>query len=78
MVGKRPKSPVAFAEELRRAFELVSHQPTIGTRAASTRLKDVRRVHLSRIRYYIYYRVRPTQVEVLALWHGSRGEEPAL
>jgi plasmid stabilization system protein ParE len=32
--ANRPKAPGAFAEDLRRAVELISHQPTIGTRAA--------------------------------------------
>ena len=76
--ANRPKAPGAFAEDLRSAVELISHQPTIGTRAASKRLQDVRRVYLSRIRYYLYYRVHVGRIEILAVWHSSRGKEPAL
>ena len=76
--ANRPKAPGAFAEDLRRAVELISHQPTIGTRAASKRLRDVRRVHLGRIRYYLYYRVQTDRVEILAVWHSSRGRDPVL
>lgn len=34
--------------------------------------------HLSRIRQFLYYRVRGEQIEILALWHLSRGEDPGL
>ena len=27
------------------------------------------------IRYFIYYRIMPTQVKVLALWHSSRAKD---
>jgi plasmid stabilization system protein ParE len=42
------------------------------------KLIGVRRVHLSRVRYHLYYRARPSRIEVLALWHTSRGKGPAL
>ncbi len=44
------------------------------------KLAGVRRLHLKRIRYYLYYRVKddPQQVEILALWHTSRGTGPDL
>ena len=65
---------------MERALELISAQPQIGTRATNTRLAGVRRIHLSRIDYYLYYRVReaPKGVEILTLWHTSRGSEPGL
>jgi hypothetical protein len=31
-----------------------------------------------RIRYYLYYRVRSSRAEVLALWHSSREDGPRL
>jgi hypothetical protein len=37
--ANRPKAPGAFAEDLRRAFQLISLQPKIGTRAATTDCK---------------------------------------
>lgn len=76
--ANRPKAPGAFAEDLRRAFQLISLQPKIGTRAANNRLQGIRRIHLSCIRYYLYYRLRKERVEVLALWHSSREREPNL
>ena len=74
----RPKAPDAFKEELERALALISQEPSIGSKASNARLIGVRRVHLGRIRYYLYCRVQPTRIEVLALWHSNRGNEPAL
>ena len=74
----RPQAPSAMAEELERAFELVAAQPRIGVESASAKLVAVRRVLLSRVRYYLYYRVRAQDdaLEVLAFRHSSRGAEP--
>jgi hypothetical protein len=36
-------------------------------------LRGVRRVHLARIRYHLYYRATSSAVEVLAFWHARRG-----
>lgn len=78
--ANRPKAPGAFREEIERALELVSAQPQIGARTGNVKLTGVRRIHLSRIHYYIYYRVKetPESVEILALWHASRGSGPQL
>jgi plasmid stabilization system protein ParE len=76
--ANRPKASGVFREEIERALELVSAQPQIGVRAANVRLAGVRRIHLSRIHYHLYYRVKesPDMVEILALWHTSRGSGP--
>ena len=78
--ANRPKAPGVFRQEIERVLELVSVQPRIGTRASNIKLAGVRRIHLSRIRYYLYYRVKesPKIVEILALWHTSRGSGPEL
>jgi plasmid stabilization system protein ParE len=46
--------------------------------ARRTALSGVRRVALSRIRYYVYYRVADDALQVLAFWHTSRGTEPPM
>jgi plasmid stabilization system protein ParE len=76
----RPAAPEAFRESIEGAFRLIQTQPNIGAMAASVRLDGVRRIHLSRIRYHLYYRVksRAQVVEVLALWHTSRHPDLAL
>jgi len=76
--ANRPKAPGALREEIERALELLSAQPQIGVTAANVKLAGVRRIHLSRVHYHLYYRVResPAVVEIPALWHTSRGSGP--
>jgi plasmid stabilization system protein ParE len=74
----RPLSPGALDEELAEAFALLVSQPAIGTPALNAKTSDVRRVHLARVHYYLYYRVRGEQIEVIALWHTSRGTPPSV
>jgi plasmid stabilization system protein ParE len=74
----RASAPDAVTEDLDRILRLLSVQPRIGARARRSKLSDVRRVTLSRIRYHLYYRVAGESLEVLALWHTSRGAEPKL
>ena len=69
----RPAAPGAIREDLSRAFSLLAAQPRVGAVARNTRLKGVRRVHLSRVRHHVYYRVTAAAVEVVAFWHSSRG-----
>ena len=79
-VANRPKAPDAFAVELERALQLLASQPSIGAQARNVKLVGVRRIHLPRVHYYLYYRVisEPTIVEILALWHTKRGTPPKL
>ena len=74
----RPAAPDAVIEDLNRVFGLLLAEPEMGARARSTRLPDVRRVTLSRIRYHLYYRLVDDAIQVLALWHTSRGRGPEL
>ena len=76
----RPLAPEAFREAVEQTFELISTQPSIGAIATNVRLSRVRRIHMSRVRYYLYYRVKdkPKAIEVLALWHTSRYPDPGL
>jgi plasmid stabilization system protein ParE len=79
-VSNRPNAPAAFIEEVERALQLISSQPAIGAQAQNAKLSGVRRIHLPRVRYYLYYRIAksPPAVEVLALWHTSRGSAPPI
>jgi plasmid stabilization system protein ParE len=76
----RPKAPGAILSELERASALVAVQPGIGARATNSRLHGVRRLHLARISYDLYYRVaeEPLRLQILALWHASRGTQPPI
>jgi len=71
----RDKAPRALPEDLMQALDLISSYPEVGTRAAYSRFAAVRRLYLSRVRYYLYYRVlrgQTSRIEVLAFWHASR------
>ena len=74
----RPLVPQALDEELAEAFSLLGAEPGIGAPALNVRARGVRRVHLARVHYYLYYRIRGSRVDVLALWHTSRGAGPFL
>lgn len=75
----RPAARGLFRQELERGFDLVTTQPGIGVRALDVPLQGVRRFHLYRIHYFLYYRVLGDEaVEVLALWHKSRGQGPPI
>src|SRR5262249_27955656 len=78
--ANREKAPDGFADEIERALQLSAMHPGIGARATNARLAGVRRIHLARIHYHLYYRVMgtPETVEVLALWHTSRGSPPPI
>jgi plasmid stabilization system protein ParE len=74
----RDLAPEAFDEDLSDAFLLLSAEPGVGASVSRTRAQGVKRLHLARIRYHLYYRIRGNRVEVLALWHTSRGSEPSV
>lgn len=77
-VENRPAAPEAFIAELDRILGLLLVEPEMGTPARNTRLPGVRRVTLPRIRYHVYYRLSDDAIQVLAVWHTSRGQGPAL
>ena len=75
----RPMSPDAFTSDLENVLKLLALHPGIGARATNAELEGVRRVHLARVHYYLYYRVTSEPaIEVLALWHTSRADSPPL
>ena len=76
----RASGSTPLVDELERAFDLIATHPAIGARALNVALRGVRGVHLSRIRYHLYYRLSPSEhrIEVLAFWHTSRGTEPEI
>jgi plasmid stabilization system protein ParE len=71
-------APVAVRKDLEAALALLIEEPGIGTRVETSQAGVVRRLYLPRIRYFVYYRVRGSTLEVVAFWHSSRGEGPSL
>ena len=74
----RPAAPGAVRTDIGEALALLAQQPGIGTAYEGARAKGVRRLLVGRIRYFIYYRVTPETLEVLTVWHMSRGKQPSL
>lgn len=70
----RPSAPAALRDDLEAAFELLLRQPGIGVKVGGAHLAGTRRLHLSRVRYFIYYRVKNDELAVLSVWHASRGQ----
>ena len=74
----RPSAPGAVAKDVAESIALLAEQPAIGARYGGSRTPGVRRLFLGRIGYFVYYRATNDTLEVLALWHGSRGSQPPL
>lgn len=78
----RLAAPRLFEEELRDALGRLADMPFTGqrTREEEETFVDVWRFYLSATRYFLYYRVdeRADVVQVLRLWHASRGSMPKL
>jgi plasmid stabilization system protein ParE len=72
----RQAAPGAVANDIRESIALLAEQPGIGAKYEGARTPGVRRLFLGRIGYFLYYRVDGETLEVLALWHASRGEQP--
>lgn len=75
----RPAAPDLFVDELRDAIRKLAAMPRIGARYEAPDLREMRRVLLPRTRYHLYYTVDDDSrlVRVHALWHVSRGHDPA-
>ncbi len=76
----RTAAPEAVAEELTRAFALLSSNPSVGSPCSHPDFPNLRRIYLRRIRYHLYYEFDPTApaIDILAFWHSSRGADPPL
>lgn len=74
----RPAAPGAVRKDLKAALDVLLEQPDIGSKVEEASSPDVRRFHVDRIRYWVYYRVRGKRLEVVSVWHSSRGSGPAI
>ena len=81
MVARQSRQSAGALEvELDRSLELIAHQPEAGLKTPTTQFEGVRRVLLKRVRYHLFYRVnaKARVIEVLALWHTSRDDDPQM
>lgn len=74
----RPAARGLLDEELERAFGLLRDMPGIGQPVAYGHRPGVRRLFMGRVRYHLYYVDAGEVIEVLAMWHASRGTGPDL
>ncbi len=77
----REKAPNAIRDELERVGSLIAFQPHVGARATNIKLPGVRRIHIERIHFDLYYRVvgvPPEYVEIVAFWGSRRGSAPPI
>jgi plasmid stabilization system protein ParE len=74
----RLAAPGAVRKDVEAALALLVEEPGIGTKVETPRSEIVRRLYLPRVKYFVYYRVRGTVLEVVAFWHVSRETGPSL
>jgi len=79
MVGRKSACrPGAIRKDVEAALALLVEEPGIGTKVETKRPDIVRRLYLTRVQYFIYYRVRGKFLDVVAFWHASRETGPSL
>ena len=76
--ANRPAAPGAVRKDIEAALALLVEEPGIGTKIETARMDTVRRLYLTRVRYFLYYRVRGKFLEVVAFWHSSRESGPPI
>ena len=74
----RPAAPGAIAADFGESVALLAEQPGIGATYDGARTPGVRRILLSRVGYFVYYKVEDRDLQVLAFWHARRGTQPVL
>jgi plasmid stabilization system protein ParE len=67
----RDKAPQAFRDDIDAGLLLIRREPGIG-KPVIMRQRNVRRLHLERIRYDVYYRDSGDTIQILAIRHTSR------
>jgi plasmid stabilization system protein ParE len=72
----RPSAPGAVGKDFAEAVALLQEQPGIGARYQGSRVTGIRRLYLSRLRYFIYYKAEGGALKVPAFWHASRETQP--
>ena len=74
----RPAALGAVRKDVEAVLALLVEEPGMGTKVETARPDTVRRLYLTRIQYFVYYRVRGKFLEIVAFWHSSRETGPSL
>ena len=76
--ANRPSVPGAVAADFGESVALLAEQPGIGAKYDGARTLGVRRLFLSRVGYFVYYKSTGRELQGLAFWHASREHQPVL
>jgi plasmid stabilization system protein ParE len=76
-LANRDKAPRAFDQDVATMLGCLEERPELVGRPLEGQ-PSVRRVHLQRIRYYMYFEIVDDGdgVAILAFWHERRGADP--
>ncbi len=76
----RPKNPTLFEDELEKATQQLAAFSNAGLPYRESVGGTIRRLLLRNSRYYVYCRVfdEHSIVQIMAVWHASRGRGPRL
>ena len=66
-----PKQANILRQQFYETVETIERMPTMGAIYKG----DMRRIKLGKFRYYIYYRETKAAIEILGIWHTSKGTE---
>jgi len=66
-----PKQAEIMAEQFSAVRKIMEIMPEIGSKYKN----GMRRFLLGKFPYYIYYREKETEIEILGIWHTSRGTD---
>ena len=65
------KQAEIFVGQFEETLERIGQMPKLGVKYKN----GMRKIKLGKFRYYIYYREREDLIEVLGIWHTSRGTQ---
>ena len=76
----RTAAPAMLIDELNAAFDLLEELPFASEAVANRRVPGLRRLLLGGVQYHLYYVVSEDAgvIEIVALWHTSRGRGPRI
>jgi plasmid stabilization system protein ParE len=76
----RSAAPDLFERELGALIAMLANTPEVGRPYDHPRVRGVRRMHLGRSRYHVYYLHDrgAERVVVIAVWSAARGKGPPL
>ena len=68
---RSPKQAKIMLKKFETIVGLLETFPEIGTKCQ----KGMRKFKLGKFRYNIFYKIKETEIEILGIWHTSRGTE---